>query len=109
VERLSLVGERRAAMGGNDERANEKEKLSKDLAFCESRLKEIKGKKPAGTLDKEVAEIEGELMSCKVELDELEGRSGDDWLDAKANITRRLEESQRNLQLTQRRMLNLIR
>jgi len=96
-------------MGGNDERAKEKDKLSKDLAFCESRLKEIKGKKPTGKLDKEVAEIESELMSCKVELDELEGRSGDDWLDAKANITRRLKDSQRNLQLTQRRMLDIIR
>jgi len=96
-------------VGTNDERMKEKQKLEEDLGFCESRLKELKGKEVGDSFDKELGEIESELASCKVELDELEGRSGDEWLDAKHNITSRLEDTKRSLQLTSKKMIDFIR
>ena len=96
-------------MAANEDKAQEHEKLKKDLAFCETRLKELKGKKPDEKFDQDLEEIAGELKSCRVELDELEGRSGDEWVDAKHGITRKLEDVQRSLQLTTRRMADYIR
>ncbi len=92
-----------------DERRKEIEKIEKELEFCETRLKELKGKEKSQHFGEEIGQIHEELKSCKLELDGLEGRSEDEWVDAKYNVTRKLDDVRRSLELTSDKMVNFIR
>lgn len=92
-----------------EKRKETHEELSKQLVFCESRLKELKAKPAAGELGKDVGELESELKTCRIELNEMEGKSGDEWEDAKNSITRRLRDMQTNLGLSARGSRGFIR
>jgi hypothetical protein len=86
-----------------------KEELTKELSFCESRLKELKGKSVSPDFERELNELDGELKTCKLELNELEGKSGDEWEDTKNSVTRRLRDMKNNLQLSQRHVTGFLR
>ena len=92
-----------------EEQRDVREKMEKELSSCETRLGELMGKAKDDKLAKELGQIEKELKSCRLELNELEGKSDDQWLEAKHGITRRLEDVQRNLQLSARRVEDFIR
>lgn len=86
-----------------------REELTNELSFCESRLKELKGKNVSTEFEKELVQLEGELTTCRLELSELEGKSGDEWEDTKNSVTRHLRDMRNNLQLSQRRMRGFVR
>jgi hypothetical protein len=71
------------------------------LVQCESRLKVLKGKatsEQSGDLD----EIEDDLKTCRLELNEAEHRTDDEWEEAKHGIVRRLSQARRALDSTGR-------
>ena len=70
-----------------------------------SRLEELKGKaKPDDDLS-DLDELEGEVHSCRLELQEIEHRSDDEWLEAKHSITTHLDSVRRNLNLASRKLI----
>ena len=71
------------------------------LVECESRLKVLKGK-AASEQSGELEEIEGELKTCRLELNETEHRTDDEWEEAKHGIVRRLSQARRALDSTGR-------
>jgi hypothetical protein len=91
------------------ERKDAHEELKKTLVACETRLRKLTGEAKSDERARELGEMEAELKSCRLEVDQLEGKSGDEWLDATEGVTRRLEDLQRNLQLTQDRMEDFMR
>jgi predicted nucleic acid-binding Zn-ribbon protein len=92
-----------------DERDKTHEKLRKNLVRCETRLEELKGKQPSQQKADEIGKLEEQLKSCRVELDELEEKSEDEWLDAKYSVTKSIDNLQRSLQLTPDRTEDFIR
>ena len=75
-----------------------------ELVKCESRLKELKGKatsERAGDLE----QIEDDLKVCRLELNEAEHRTDDEWEEAKHGIVRRLSEARRSLESSGRRSI----
>jgi hypothetical protein len=92
-----------------EERSEALEKIEKDLASCESRLKKLTGSAKSDEMAGELAGIEKQLKACRLEVNELEGKSGDEWLDAKHSIVRTLDDLERNLQLSQDRLEDLLR
>ena len=76
---------------------------------CEARLKKLTGQSHGDKVAEEFGALEQELKACRLEIDELEGKSGDEWLDAKYAVTRRLDDFVRNLQLSQDRLEDFIR
>jgi NADPH-dependent 7-cyano-7-deazaguanine reductase QueF-like protein len=87
--------------------ANEKslEKVRQDLSMCESRMNELVAAGKASDLDADVDSLNSELKSCKLELNALEDKSGDDWEDAKNSVVRRLGEVRRSLGMSSRGMV----
>ena len=92
-----------------DKRKEVHRKMEESLSLCESRLAELKGKAGDEDRARELGEIEQKLTACRLELDQLEGKSGDEWVEAKHGVIRKLEDVQRNLQLSPRRMEDFIR
>ena len=88
-----------------EERKAYREKMETELDQCSSRLKELKGKAKSEELMSEIEEIEGEVKSCKLELDEIEGRSQDEWVDAKHALTKRLDSVRRSLNRSSRKFI----
>jgi hypothetical protein len=91
------------------ERKDAHEALRKTLVACETRLRKLTGQAKSDEIASELGEMEAELRSCRLEVDQLEGKSGEEWLDAQHSVTRRLEDLQRILQLSQDRMEDFIR
>ncbi len=91
-----------------EERPRNIEKVQKELEHCESRLKELQGKEKSEHFGEQLGQIEGELKTCKLELDKLEGRSGDEWVDAEYKVTKKLEDVRRSLELTSDKMIRFI-
>jgi hypothetical protein len=79
--------------------------VRKDLSSCESRLNELVAAGKDSDMDADLDALGSELKSCKLELNELEGKSGDDWEDAKHSVVRRLGEVKRSLGISSRRMI----
>jgi hypothetical protein len=92
-----------------EDRNEAREEMEKSLSSCESRLEELKGKAKSGEIVKGLDDIEAELKACRLELDQLEGKSDDDWLEAKHGLIRRLDDVQKNLQLSPRRLDDTVR
>jgi hypothetical protein len=57
----------------------------------------------------ELGGIETQLKACRIEVNELEGKIGDEWLDAEQSVTRGLDGLQRSLQLSEDRLEDFIR
>jgi hypothetical protein len=93
---------------GMNEKKETHSELGKQLKFCETRLKELKAKPIPDDVGKGLEQLEGELKSCQVELNQMEGKSGDEWVDAKNSVTRRLRDMQSNLNLSARRIQRLV-
>jgi hypothetical protein len=91
------------------DRGEEHKKLKENLAACESRLRKLTGEAKGDKLASELAGIEKQLRACRLEINELEGKSDDDWLDAKFSIVRMLDDLERNLQLSQDRLEDFLR
>jgi hypothetical protein len=91
------------------DRGEEHGKLKETLASCESRLKKLTGEAKSNTLASELAEIEKQLKACRLEINELEGKSDDEWLDAKFSVVRMLDDLERSLQLSQDRLEDFLR
>jgi hypothetical protein len=81
------------------------EQVQKDLVKCESRLNELVAAGKSSDMDADLDALGDELKSCKLELNEIENKSGDDWEDAKHGVVRRLGEVKRSLGLSSRKMI----
>ena len=81
------------------------DEVKKDLSSCESRLNELVAAGKNSDMDADLNALGDELKSCKLELNELEGKSGDEWEDAKHSVVRRLGEVKRSLGISARRMI----
>jgi hypothetical protein len=81
------------------------EKVQKDLSKCESRLNELVAAGKDSEMDADLDALGAELNSCKLELNKIENKSGDDWEDAKHGVVRRLGELKRSLGLSARKMI----
>lgn len=92
-----------------EERSEALRDLKKHVSECEARLKKLTGQTKGDEVAEELGALKQELKACRLEVDELEGKSGDEWLDAKYAVTRRLDDFVRNLQLSQDRLEDLIR
>jgi hypothetical protein len=88
-----------------EERTAYRQKMESELDQCSSRLRELKGKAKSEEIASEIVALEGEVKSCRLELDEIEGRSQDEWVDAKHSLTKRLDSIRRNLNLTSRKLI----
>jgi hypothetical protein len=87
-----------------EDRKAYRDEMEKELDQCSSRLKELKGKaKPGDVPDLEA--LEGEVKSCRLELQEIEHRSDDEWVEAKHSITTRLDSVRRSLNLGPRKLI----
>ena len=88
-------------------KANESslEEVQRDLSNCESRLNELVAAGKGSDLEANLDELGDELKSCKLELNKVENKSGDDWQDAKHGVVRRLSEVKRSLGLSVRKMI----
>ena len=84
---------------------NSREKLERDLGRCESRMDELVKAGRSEDFEGDLDALGSELKSCKLELDNLENRSGDDWEEAKHGVVRRLSELQKSLGLGGRRLI----
>lgn len=71
------------------------------LVKCESQLKVLKGKAP-GDQTGELEQIEDDLKTCRLEVNEAEHRTDDEWQEAKHGIVRRLSQARRALDSTGR-------
>lgn len=87
--------------------ANEKslEKVQRDLSQCESRMNELVAAGKGSDMDANLDSLGDELKSCKLELNQIENKSGDDWEEAKHGVVRRLSEVKRSLGLSVRKMI----
>ena len=81
------------------------EKVQRDLSKCESRLNELVAAGKDSDMDADLDALGVELNSCKLELNQIENKSGDDWEDAKHGVVRRLGEVKRSLGLSARKMI----
>jgi hypothetical protein len=81
-----------------------RKEIEKELGRCESRLKELSGKAETPDLQAELGRLQNEMKACRLKLDEIEHKSGDEWLDAKHEITTSLENIKKNLNLTGRNL-----
>lgn len=81
------------------------EKVQEDLSMCESRMNELVAAGKGSDLNADLDSLSNELKSCKLELNELENKSGDEWEDAKHSVVRRLGEVKRSLGLSSRKMI----
>jgi len=88
-----------------EDRKEYRAKVERELDQCSSRLKELKGKAKSDDLRSEIEELEGEVRSCELELDEIEGRSQDEWVDAKHALTKRLDSVRRSLNQSSRKFI----
>ncbi len=84
---------------------NSREKLERDLGRCESRMHELVKAGKSDEFEGDLDALGSELKSCRLELDKLENRSGDDWQEAKHGVVRRLSEVKRSLGLGSRRLI----
>jgi len=86
------------------------EALQKALAECEARLSEIRNAAKDESIRKDLDSAEDTLRACRRELDERESAADENaWLEAKHGIVTKLNDVQKNLQLTKRRMADYIR
>lgn len=92
-----------------EDRKEAREALEKSLCDCESKLEKFKKSEAGHKVADDLDELESELKACRLELGRLEDQEDEDWLNAKHGIATRLEDVQRNLQLTGRRMGDYIR
>lgn len=81
------------------------DKVQRDLSRCESRLNELVAAGKDSDMGADLDALGAELKSCRLELDQVENRSGDDWEDAKHGVVRRLGEVKRSLGLSVRKMI----
>ena len=81
------------------------DKVQRDLSRCESRLNELVAAGKDSDMDADLDALGAELRSCRLELDKVENRSGDDWEDARNGVVRRLSEMKRSLGLSVRRVI----
>lgn len=88
-----------------EDRTSYREKMESELDQCSSRLKELKGKDRSGELTSEIEQLEDEVKTCRLELDEIEHRSQDEWVEAKHALTTKLESVRNNLNLTARKLI----
>lgn len=88
-----------------EDRQEYRAKVESELDQCSSRLKELKGKAKSEEHLTELEALEGEVKSCRLELDEIEHRSQDEWLEAKHGIATRLDSMRKNLHLASRKLI----
>jgi hypothetical protein len=88
-----------------EDRKTYREKMEKELDQCSSRLKELKGKAKSDEVMDELEELEGEVKSCRLELQEIEHRSDDKWIEAKHGLMTRLDSMRRNMRLASRKII----
>ena len=81
------------------------DKVQRDLSQCESRLNELVAAGKNSDMDDDLDALGVELQSCRLELDQIENRSGDDWEDAKHGVVRRLSEMRQSLGLSVRKLI----
>ncbi len=86
------------------------EAVQKALAECEARLGEIKKDAKSEEARKNLDSAEEMLQACRRELDQHEAAADEDaWQEAKHGIVTKLNDVQKNLQLTKRRMADYLR
>ena len=81
------------------------DKVQRDLSQCESRLNELVAAGKGSDMDADLDALGGELRSCRLELDKVENRSGDEWEDAKNAVVRRLSGMRKSLRMSVRRAI----
>lgn len=81
------------------------EKVQRDLSQCESRMNELVAAGKGSDMGADLDALGDELKSCKLELNQLENKSGDEWEEAKHGVVRRLSEVQKSLGLSARKMI----
>ena len=81
------------------------DKVQRDLSQCESRLNELVAAGKGSDMDADLDALGVELRSCRLELDKVENRSGDEWEDAKNAVVRRLSGMRKSLRMSVRRAI----
>ncbi len=84
------------------------EDLRKALEECETRLAELKNSTGSAKVRSDLDAVDDILRSCRSEIDAAKDTNEKTWLDVKHSIMTRLDDAQRNLQLTKRRMIDVL-
>lgn len=93
----------------NEKRRRTEEKLKKSLARCESRLSELRGKARSQETLNQLGELEQQVRACRLDVEALEEKGENEWLEASYGVTRKVDDLQRNLQVSSDRMEDFVR
>jgi hypothetical protein len=91
------------------DRKRVQEKLQKSLASCESRLSELRGKARSQETLNQLGELEQQIRACRLDVEALEEKGDNEWLEASYGVTRKVDDLQRSLQISSDRMEDFIR
>ena len=81
------------------------EKVQRDLSSANRRMNELVAAGKDSDMGANLGSLGSELKSCKLELNQLENKSGDEWEEAKHGVVRRLSEVKKSLGLSSRKMI----
>ena len=93
----------------SEKRRSTEEKLKRTLAQCESRLGGLRGKARSQETLNQLGELEQQIKSCRLDVEALEEKGDNEWLDASYGVTRKVNDLQRNLQVSSDRMEDFVR
>lgn len=80
-----------------DEKDISIDEVKRELDTCDTRLSELKGAASSQKLRTEFQEAEQHLKECRLIVDEIEGKSGDEVTDAKHRLVTSLRSMRRSL------------
>jgi hypothetical protein len=80
-----------------DEKNIDISEVKQELDTCDTRLSELKGAASSQKLRTEFQEAEQHLKACRLIIDEIEGKSGDEVTDAKHRLVTSLRSMRRSL------------
>ncbi len=73
------------------------DEIKAELDQCSNKLTEYRGKTMNDKLASEFHEVEDTLQACRLAVDEIEGKSGDEVIDAKHNVVTKLRDARKQL------------
>lgn len=80
-----------------DEKNPTIEEVKAELDQCDVRLSELRGKTMSEKLKGQFGEVEENLKACRLMVDEIEDRSGDETIDAKHAVVTKLRDVRKSL------------
>ena len=73
------------------------DRVKHELDTCDTRLSELKGAESSQKLGAEFQEASDQLKACRLIVDEIEGKSGDETTDAKHRLVTSLRSMRRSM------------